>query len=172
MAGEPPGRQGTGVLEGMQRIRNAGKIISMVKSCYCMWDWTTQLLWSLFYRSGSKSRERAGACQKTHSQSESRRVWKPGLSGRGSLLGMDFKAEDPRGCLESPAGQKTTLAGERGEARPSEDRLQGPPAPGCRGRRGWVGQCLAQPVFQPVWALSGGPGTAAPGLLWLLGKIF
>lgn len=171
MAGEPPGRQDTGVLEGMQRIRNAGKIILTVKSYYFMEDWTTQLLWPLFYRSGNKSLERAGACRKTHSQSESHWVWKPGLSGRGSLLGMDFKAEDPRGCLESPAGQKQPWL--ESEGRPSLQRTdcRAPPASGCRGRRGWAGQCLAQPVSQPVSALSGGPGTAAPGLLWLFWKI-
>lgn len=70
MAGEPLGRQGTGVLEGMQRIRNAGKIIPMVKSCYCMWGTGQPSCYGLCFTDQEAKAERGQELARRHTANQ------------------------------------------------------------------------------------------------------
>lgn len=128
--GPQAGRQGTGVLAGDAEHKNYNtNSKAILLDVGSLTDQETKA------QRGQELARRHAANQKA--AGNSRQASLEGWGVRGSFLGMDLKAGDPRGCLVVRLGK--TQAQLDGKGRPSLQRTgSSAPAPGCGGGgAGW-----------------------------------
>lgn len=147
MAGGPPTRQGTGNLGGDAEHKEGQKNTTTI----ILLDGGLDNPVALSPLQIRKQKPRADRSlpedtQRHTAAGSSSQACLQGWVSRGTFLGMDFKAGDSRGCLVESGWAKNDLSWRARGGQAFRGQTLVPQASSCRRRRGWVEQCLAQPV--------------------------